>query len=254
MLLLNALIFLRGDYRASYYELCLRILSDLREAEELLSHTRRSPRGRLRVSAPTALATNFLIPALPQFFRRFPEIMLDLSSSDRPVDLIEDGFDCAIRGGELADSSLTAGRIATVHFATCAAPEYLAQYGTPQHPSDLERHVCVNFISSKTGKYYEWDFTKDGTVLRVPMTAAIAVSDMNAYTEAALAGLGCAQLTDFSARAHLKSGRLVRVLHDWVIPPVPVHVVYPLNRHLSAKVGVFTEWLAEIGATGVAAD
>jgi LysR family transcriptional regulator for bpeEF and oprC len=231
---------------AAYYERCLRILSEVREAEESLSRTRLSPSGRLRVDVGTYMAREILIPALPDFFTRYPDITLDLGSSDRPVDLIEEGVDCAIRGGNLGDSSLIARRVAILQFVTCASPGYLARYGKPRHPNELTRHLCVNYFSSKTGKIYDWDFTRDGERIEMPMPGKIAVNDANAYIAAGIAGLGILQVTRYSLEPYLADGRLELILEDWQTDPLPVHVVYPQNRHLSAKVRVFVEWVAEL--------
>jgi LysR family transcriptional regulator, regulator for bpeEF and oprC len=233
---------------AAYYERCLRILSDVKDAEESLSRTRLSPSGRLRVESPTGLSGEILVPALPDFFERYPDIQLELGSSDRPVDLIEEGVDCAVRGGALGDSTLIARRIGIINFVTCAAPSYVAKYGMPQHPRDLERHRCVNYFSAKTGKIYDWDFNKDGERIQVPMPGVIALNDSNAYVQAGLAGLGIVQMTDYLLLQHVREGRMVQVLPDWSSDPLPIHIVYPQNRHLSAKVRVFVEWVAELFA------
>ncbi|PHV06066.1 LysR family transcriptional regulator [Janthinobacterium sp. BJB412] len=231
---------------AAYYERCLRILSDVREAEESLSRTRLSPSGRLRVDAPTGLAGDILIPALPDFFARYPDITLELGCSDRTVDLIEEGVDCAVRGGALIDSSLIARRVGIIHFVTCAAPAYLARFGRPTHPTDLERHQCINYFSARTGKIFDWDFARDGEQYRIPLPGRIALNDSNAYLAAGLAGLGILQMTNFLLEPMLADGRLELLLPDWTSEPLPVHVVYPQNRHLSAKVRVFVEWVAEL--------
>jgi LysR family transcriptional regulator for bpeEF and oprC len=233
---------------AAYYERCLRILSDVRDAEESLSRTRLSPSGRLRVDAPSGLSTEILVPALPAFFERYPDIMLELGSSDRPVDLVEEGVDCAVRGGELWDTSLIARRVGVVNFLTAASKGYLDTHGTPQHPRDLERHRCVNYFSAKNGKTYDWDFTRGDERIDVPMRGVIALNDSNAYVEAGLAGLGIIQMTDYLVHKHVETGRMVQILPDWTSDPLPIHVVYPQNRHLSAKVRVFVEWIAELFA------
>jgi LysR family transcriptional regulator, regulator for bpeEF and oprC len=233
---------------AAYYERCLRILSDVRDAEESLSRTRLSPSGRLRVDVPTGLASEIIVPSLPAFFDRYPDIMLELGSSDRPVDLVEEGVDCAVRGGALADTSLIARRVGVIHFLTAAAPSYLARHGVPQHPHDLERHRCVNYFSAKTGRIFDWDFNRGDERIEVPMRGVIALNDSNAYVEAGLAGLGIIQMTDYLVERHVDSGRMVQVLPDWLSDPLPIHVVYPQNRHLSAKVRVFVEWIAELFA------
>ena len=234
---------------AAYYERCLRILADVKDAEESLSRTRLSPSGRLRVDAPTGLASEILVPALPSFFEQYPDIQLELGCGDRPVDLIEEGVDCAVRGGQLSDSTLIARRVGLLNFVTCAAPSYLERYGTPTHPRDLERHRCVNYFSSKTGKIYNWDFTRDGERIEMMLPGFVALNDSNAYLQAGLAGLGVIMMSDVQMGNLGASGRLVRVLEDWVSDPVPIHVVYPQNRHLSAKVRVFVEWVADLMAS-----
>jgi LysR family transcriptional regulator for bpeEF and oprC len=231
---------------AAYYERCLRILSDVREAEESLSRTRLSPSGRLRVDAPTGLASDVLIPALPDFFNRYPDIQLELGCSDRTIDLIEEGVDCAVRGGQLADSNLIARRVGILNFVTCATPDYLARYGRPAHPDELVRHRCVNYFSSRTGKLFDWDFARNGERIQVALPGHIAVNDTNAYTAAGLAGLGIVQMPNFMLEPMVADGRFELLLADWTSDPLPVHVVYPQNRHLSAKVRVFVEWVAEL--------
>ncbi|HXA46777.1 MAG TPA: LysR substrate-binding domain-containing protein, partial [Burkholderiaceae bacterium] len=229
-----------------YYERCLRILSDVREAEESLSRNRASPSGRLRVDVATGMASGIIIPALPDFFARYPDIQLELGCSDRPVDLIEEGVDCAVRGGNLSDSSLIARRIGVLNFVTCASVGYLERFGRPLHPLDLERHQCINYFSSKTGKIFDWDFTRNGERIEVPMPGKIAVNDSNAYISAGLAGLGVLQISEFQMAPYVADGRLELLLQDWSTDPIPIHVVYPQNRHLSAKVRVFVEWMAEL--------
>ena len=233
---------------AAYYERCIRILSDVRDAEESLSRTRLNPSGRLRVDTPTGLSSEILVPALPDFFERYPDITLELGSTDRTVDLIEEGIDCAVRGGALLDTSLIARRVGVITFVTAAAPSYLARHGMPTHPNELLNHRCVNYFSAKNGKVYDWDFTRDGERIEVPLPGSIALNDSNAYVQAGLAGLGVIQMTDYLLLRHVQEGRMVQILPDWVSDPLPVHVVYPQNRHLSAKVRVFVEWVSELFA------
>jgi LysR family transcriptional regulator for bpeEF and oprC len=231
---------------AAYYERCLNILADVRDAEESLSNTKASPSGRLRVDVSTGIGRHVVIPALPRFFERYPDIALELGCSDRPVDLIEEGVDCAVRGGDLIDSSLIARRIGVLNFSTCAAPSYLAQHGRPTHPRDLERHRCINYFSAKTGKICDWDFAKDGEQIQMALAAHVAVNDSNAYLSAALSGLGIVQIPSFVLPPYFASGQLEQLLQEWTIEPIPLHVVYPQNRHLSAKVRVFVEWISEL--------
>jgi LysR family transcriptional regulator for bpeEF and oprC len=135
-----------------------------------------------------------------------------------------------------------------MNFVTAAAPSYLARYGMPQHPRELEEHRCVNYFSAKTGKTYDWDFHRGDEHILMPMRGVVALNDSNAYVEAGLAGLGIIQIVDYLMLSHVESGRMVQILSDWSSEPVPIHLVYPQNRHLSAKVRVFVEWVAELFA------
>ena len=231
---------------AAYYERCLRILSDVRDAEESLSRTRLSPSGRLRVDVPTGLAASVLVPALPDFFTRYPDIQMEMGCSDRAVDLVEEGVDCAVRACQLVDSSLIARRVGILHFVTCAAPSYLERHGRPSHPDELTRHLCVNYFSSKTGKIVDWDFSRGAERVQVALPGNIALNDTTAYTAAGLAGLGIVQMPNFLLEPLLADGTFEQVLAEWSSDSIPVHLVYPQNRHLSAKVRVFVEWVAEL--------
>jgi LysR family transcriptional regulator for bpeEF and oprC len=231
---------------AAYYERCLRILSDVREAEEALSTNRASPSGRLRVDVSTGMANDLIIPALPDFFERYPDIRLDLGCSDRAVDLIEEGVDCAIRGGNLPDSALIARRIGVLHFAVAGTPAYFAKHGRPTHPDQLVNHRCINYFSPKTGKTMEWDFVRDGDTIYVPVPACLAVNDSTVYMTAGLQGLGLVQMASYKIDEMVASGQMELVLEDWTSAPMPINVVYPENRHLSAKVRVFVEWVADL--------
>jgi LysR family transcriptional regulator for bpeEF and oprC len=234
---------------AAYYERCLRILSDVREAEESLSNNRASPSGRLRVDVSTGFANDIIIPALHGFFERYPDIRLDLGCSDRPIDLIEEGVDCAVRGGDLPDSALIARRIGVLNFCIAATPAYFAKHGRPRHPRELAQHRCINYFSSKTGKTLEWDFVRGDETILMPMPACLAVNDSTAYMAAGLQGLGVIQMASYKIEPLIASGQMELVLEDWTSNPLPINVVYPQNRHLSAKVRVFVEWIADLVAT-----
>lgn len=229
---------------AAYYERCLRILADVKDTEESLSHTKASPTGRLRIDIPTGLV-HILIPALSDFFQKYPGLRVDVGCGDRPVELIEEGVDCAVRGGELADSTLIGRRIGIIDFVTCAAPSYLQKFGRPTHPRELASHQCVNYFSAKTGRIFDWDFNKDGERIQLSLTGPIAVNNADAYLTAALSGLGIVQLSTLAIGDYFKTGQLEMILADWKTDSIPMHVVYPQNRHLSAKVRVFVEWVAE---------
>jgi LysR family transcriptional regulator for bpeEF and oprC len=233
---------------AAYYEHCRRILADIRETEDSVSRTHASPSGRLRVEVPSGLGQRIIIPALPDFYRRYPDIAMEMGCSDRLVHLIEEGVDCAVRGGALPDSTLVARRIGILHFITCATPAYLAQHGRPAHPDQLADHECISYIASSTKQLLAWDFERNGESLRSTPPGRFAVNSSEALMMAGLAGLGIMQLPSFLVDDYLRSGELERVLGDWDTDPVPLHVVYPQNRHLSATVRAFVEWVAELFA------
>ncbi len=231
---------------AAYYERCVAILDQVRDAEESLSTDHASVSGRLRVDVATLFARVKLIPVMHEFQARFPAIRLELGCSDRPVNLVEQGVDCALRGGPIVDQNLIARRVGTMHFINCATPGYFAKHGRPVHPRDLADHVCLNYFSTTTGRTFEWDFEKDGEQFKLALEGPLSLNDSSVYYDACLAGLGIAQLTTSTVRKHIESGELEIALGNWLPEPMPIHIVYPLNRNLSNKVRVFVEWLAEL--------
>jgi LysR family transcriptional regulator for bpeEF and oprC len=233
---------------AAYYERTARVLNDLDDIEASMTNAQANPSGRLRVDVGAAMARLIVIPALPGFYARYPDIQLDLGVGDRPVDLIGDNVDCVIRAGDLVEQSLVARRIANLALVTVASPAYVQRYGMPQHPHDLEDdpHRTVNFVSARTGRAHPHVFVKDGETIELTGRYKVAVNDSNAHIAAILTGLGVSQTAMFTAAPYLASGELVRVLPEWSRPPLPVHVVYPPNRHLSAKVRAFVDWAADL--------
>jgi len=231
---------------AAYYPRCVAILAEIRETEETLAQRHASPQGRLRVEAPTLMARLVIVPALPAFFARYPDIDLQLGCSERRADLIEEGIDCALWSGELEDSTLIARRVGLLYFGTCASREYLASHGEPHHPDDLSAHRCINHFSPRTGKIFDWVFAKDGVRIQTSLRGHIALDDENSYVAAAEAGLGIAQIPAFVLKEAMERGSLELLLGDWFPEPAPLHVVYPQNRHLSNKIRVFVDWVAEL--------
>jgi len=231
---------------AAYYERCVAILEQVRETEESLAKQHATPRGRLRVNVPTLMARSVFVPALPQFFARYPDIELALACSERRVDLIEEGIDCAVWSGEIEESSIVARRVGFLYFATCAAPSYIAAHGQPGHPDDLTQHRCINHFSPRTGRMSDWVFSKDGARVQTALRGHIALEDENSYVAAAEAGLGIAQIPAFVLKEAMERGSLELVLGDWFPEPSPLYVVYPQRRHLSSKLRAFVDWVAEL--------
>jgi LysR family transcriptional regulator for bpeEF and oprC len=230
----------------AYYQRCLAILAQVRETEESLAQGHATPGGRLRVEAPTLMARLVIVPALPAFFARYPDIDLQLGCSERRADLIEEGIDCAVWSGELEDSTLIARRVGQLYFATCAAPSYLTAHGQPTHPNQLTAHRCINHFSPHTGRMIDWVFAKNGARIQTSLRGHIALDDENSYLAAAEAGLGIAQIPAFVLKEAMERGSLELVLGDWFPEPAPLNIVYPENRHLSSKIRVFVDWIAEL--------
>ncbi|MDL9997008.1 LysR family transcriptional regulator [Variovorax sp. J22P240] len=232
---------------AAYYERTSRVLAELEDIESDLTHAQASPRGRLRVDIGSSLANRILIPALPQFHARYPDIQLELGVSDRPVDLIGDGVDCVIRGGALMDQSLVARRVAQLPYVSCATPDYLKRQGMPNEPADLMNgHRVVSYFSSLTGRPFPLRYVRGEETFEINGHTAVAVNESTAHVTTILSGLGMAQTFAFMAKPYLDSGELVEVLPGWEPPPHPVYVVYPPNRHLSAKLRAFVDWVVEV--------
>lgn len=245
----------------AYYERANRLLGDLAEMDELASRARAQPTGRVRIDIGSVLANMIVIPALPAFRARYPELHIDLGVSDRLIDLVGEGVDCVVRGGPLADTSLVARRIADLDWVTCASPLYLRARGVPSHPSELlareagpkdkarvPGHAVVGYFSSLTGRASPLEFCKGHEQLQVSGQAVVAVNESTAYLSALLSGLGVGQAFKLMVAPHVETGRLRTVLDDWTRPRNPLHVVYPSHRHLSAKLRLCVDWLAEVFA------
>lgn len=246
---------------AAYYERATRLIGDLDEMDQCAAQARAQPRGRIRIDVGSVLANMILIPALPQFRARYPELHVDLGVSDRPIDLIGEGVDCAIRGGELADTSLVARHIADLDWVTCASPVYLGARGVPQHPSDLlarqpdpgdktgvPGHAIAGYFSSLSGKAFPLFFQQGDERIMVHGDVVVAVNESTAHLSALLTGVGLGQAFRFMVQPHLETGGLRTVLDDWSRPRHPLHVVYPSHRHQSAKLRLFVDWVAEVFA------
>ena len=231
---------------AAYYDRCVAILGLVRDTEESLGKQHATARGRLRVDVPTLMARSVFVPALPRFFARYPEIELALASSERRADLIEEGIDCAVWSGEIEESNYVARRVGFLYFATCAAPSYLAQHGRPRHPNDLVKHKCINHFSPRTGKVADWVFSKGATRVQTSLQGYVSLEDENSYVAAAEAGLGIAQIPAFVLKESMERGALDLVLGDRFPEPSLLYVVYPQHRHLSGRIRVFVDWVAEM--------
>ena len=234
---------------AAYYGHATRLLGEVHELEASMSRAKANPRGRLKVDIPSSLGMAVIIPALPEFHARYPDIQLELGVSDRPIDIIAENVDCVIRGGEITDQSLVARRIGEFYLMACASPAYLQRHGVPQHPGELEdAHRVIRYVSPHNGKLYVVKMHKDGQTLEVEGRHQLALNDSNAGVAAALAGLGVLFTVTILVQDHISNGRLEPLFAGWCTEAKPIYVVYPPNRHLSNKVRVFVDWIAELFA------
>ncbi|MBW0236447.1 LysR family transcriptional regulator [Pseudomonas taetrolens] len=235
---------------AAYYERVIRLLIDMDDAETSVSSASMAPRGRLRVDVPSPLARMLLIPALPGFFARYPEIQLTVGASDRIVDIIGENVDCVVRGGEITDQSLVARHVGDLKLGIYAAPGYLQRSGTPAHPRELEegRHNTVGFLWFRTGKTLPYVMLRGEERIEARGRPQLTVDDGNAYLAAGLAGLGILWLPQYMAKPHLVSGELLPLFEDWTMAPMPMYLAFPPNRHVSAKVRAFIDWVMELMA------
>lgn len=232
---------------AAYFERVVRLLADLDELDGSMASSQAQPSGTLRADIGASLAPLVIIPALPDFHARYPDIQLELGVSDGSVDLIGENVDCGVRIGTLKDQSLIARRIGEMCFTACAAPSYLARHGVPEHPRDLEDgHDLVGYFKNRMDGACAFSFHKEGESHEVAGRHILALNDSNAYVAAGLAALGILYAPTFMVEPHIEAGRLRQVLADWRTDVLPVHVVYPPNRHVSHRVRVFVEWVAEL--------
>jgi LysR family transcriptional regulator, regulator for bpeEF and oprC len=231
---------------STYYQHCVAVLNDIDEMEDSLSDGNTAPKGRLRVSVPSAMAKSIVIPALPAFTASYPEINIELDVTDRVVDVVAGSMDCVVRVGELSDSGLVARQVGQMLSCTCASPAYLERCGRPETVDDLGGHIAVHYLSGETGRPRVWDFSANGQNITVPMRGTVSVNDVDAHVACALAGLGLVRTSLYLVDSHLRAGTLERVLQDYDLRPRPVSVLYAPNPHVPRKLRVFIDWLVEL--------
>lgn len=227
----------------AYYRRCLSILDDVEDAEGAFRGA--TPKGILRVEVQGTIARHFLMPGLPDFFARYPEIEIAMSESDRWVDVVREGVDCVLRYGALQDSDLVTRTVTLLPRMTCAAPGYLDRYGTPQTIEDLMHHRAVGLRSITTGAITPFEFLTASGPRRVEVAAPFSVTGTETFLDGVRLGLGLAQMPLFHIERDLAAGRLVQVLPDEPLQPGPVSVLYPRNRQLAPRVRLFIDWVVQ---------
>lgn len=233
------------DAGARYLQACQAILANIADAENDVTAAVQAPRGRVRVDMPGVVGRAIVVPRLVEFEARFPDVEVVLGLSDRPADLIYEGIDCAIRSGELADSTLVARSLGHLVWVTCASPQYLGRFGEPKSVEALSAHRVVNYLSNATGRPLDWRFRVDGENVSMALPSRYSVNETEAYLHCGLEGLGLIQLSALAASPYLRSGRLREVLADARCEPVQLSIVYPQAR-ATAAVKAFVQWVLEI--------
>ena len=231
---------------AAYYQRCVQLLTDLEEAEAVFSTRRQNPRGTLNVDMPSGIGRLIVIPALPAFTARYPQIDVEIGLNDRPVDLIREGVDCVLRGGLALDESLVARPLAMMDQLTLASPGYLQRMGTPKSLDDLPNHHMVEYVSSASGKRFGLEFQLGSELHPVNLPKVVAVNSSDGYFAACEAGFGLIQAPHYHAMRQLADGTLVEVLPELAVPKMALTALYPPHRQLSQRVRVFVDWLVEL--------
>jgi DNA-binding transcriptional LysR family regulator len=231
------------DTGSAYLERCKQLLADLEQATLAAGMHAANPSGVLRINAPVSFSVNHLGQLLPLYAQRYPNVELDVTLSDRIVDLVEEGFDLAIRIGRLQSSSLVMRKLATAHVLTCAAPAYLEQHGVPQHLDDLARHACLTYAYTLPDN--EWRLHRNGKTHTVRINGGLHCNNGDLLLAAAVAGMGVIRQPTFIIGDAIRDGRLQPILTDYHGDELAIHAVYPSRQHLSAKVRTFVDFLAQ---------
>ncbi len=229
-----------------FYERCKDLLMDVEEIESMFRDEGLGAKGRIRVDMPVALSRNVVIPRLPEFLKENPQVELEISSTDRRVDLIQEGFDCVVRVGSLADSGLIARSIGVMKVINCASPQYLKKYGTPKKLEDLADHLLVHYTLTLGGRPFGFEYFEDGKYKTMKMKGTITVNSTEAYQSACLSGLGIIQAPEVGLRDLIKKQKLQEILPKIISEPMPVSIVYPNRRNLPRRVKVFMDWLDDV--------
>ncbi|HEC14406.1 MAG TPA: LysR family transcriptional regulator, partial [Rhodospirillales bacterium] len=224
-----------------YHQRCLKLLEDFDDLEAAVQDRQAAPKGRIRVTAPITFGEMFITNAAADFLNQHPGITLDLNLTDRYVNIVEEGYDLAVRIGDLKDSSLIARRLATTRIVACASPDYLKRRGTPHHPRDLNGQDCIIDANIQTGA--QWMFREKGNPFPARPAGRFRVNSARAVREAALGGLGIALCPEFAIGDEVRSGRLKTILETYEPSVLGIFAVYPHNRHLASKIRVFVKYL-----------
>jgi len=230
----------------TFHERCRHMLDEMDALQTLFRQGSAALSGRLRIDMPIGVARHIVLPQLPAFLQQHPRLQVELSSTDRRVDVIKEGFDCIIRVGRLDDSSLIARPLGHFQMLNCASPDYLARHGVPHTLAELDGHSLVDYAPALGGRAAQFEYVEGGRVRSLEMPAAVAVNNSDAYQAACLAGLGIIQAPFTGLAELLEQGRLVPILDGYRAAPMPVTLLYPNRRHVAQRTQRFMDWIAEL--------
>ena len=228
------------------YERSKDLLSHMDEIENLFRQDEASLTGRIRIDMPNILARRLIMPKLPEFMARHPNLELEISSTDRRVDLLAEGFDCVLRIGAQPDQSVVARHLGDFSMINCASPEYLERYGVPQTIEDLAQHRLVHYVGVLGSRSEGFVYEQDGQVHRVPMAGSVTVNSTDAYESACLGGFGLIQVPRTGMNTYLDTGEVVTVLPQYTAPAMGISLLYARQRQLPLRVRVFMDWLRDL--------
>ena len=239
----------------AYYERCKDLLADVDELQSMFQHADRGGlQGRVRIDMSTGMARNVVVPHLPALLDQHPGLTVELSSTERRVDVVREGFDCVLRSGAVVDQSLVARPLGMARLANCVSPAYVQRYGRPGHLHELDRHRLVHFVNTLGAASAGFEALVDGRLVQRPMAGAVTVNNAEAYVSACRAGLGIIQVPRLGVEDLLARGELLEVLPHHQAPPMALTLMYATRRHLPRRVRVVMDWLAAVVAAHLAAD
>jgi LysR family transcriptional regulator, regulator for bpeEF and oprC len=229
-----------------YLDRCRRILAEVDAADDAMKRTRSRPQGRLRVDVPTSVGRYLLVPALPQFTSRYPELSLEIQYNERVIDLVEEQVDVTVRVGPIGPSNLVARRVCRTRLLTCASPAYLAEHGVPADPDQLRKHRLIGLIGNNNRRPRKWVFQKGRMRKLYELPFTVAFNTPEPMVSATLAGTGIMQVTDMLIAGYIANHKLQLVLPEWSAEGPPISIVYPATLRNSSKVRVFADFAAEL--------
>lgn len=231
----------------SYATQCRHILAEISAIESNFPNKARQPSGRLKVSMPTSLAHHSILPEINQFIDKYPDIELLLCTSDKNVDLFQDGYDCVIRAGEIEDStSLVARPLITSSWVVVASPTYLKRFGKPESLDQLTKHYSIGYLSQSSGRAISWQFIDNEENVKIKMNETLKVNDTDTFINCGLQGLGLIRIASYLAQPYIDNGKFIQVLGQYQSPVIPLSLVYPQSKHLNPSFRVFADWIQSV--------